>query len=285
MKKIILILMILLISLYFFLIKTTYLSDYYFNLGYEAYQKSKIEFGSRQQENIKIADKYLGRSLELDPNNYKKNYTYADNLYTIFSDLDPNHLKAREIFKKAFAINSKSDTLAFIIGWSYLNGVLEEYQNIDSSLKYINFAIDLNKDYYDAVNARAIIYQTKLFKYTEAIRDLKHLISLYETNKTDPDTRWQFPKQTLYDRLNYCYQDLKAINNKKNESTNIYIPECSDMDSYNLGYLYAADQLGGGLLADCDYLYQIAVTQREHVDHYCFCKGINKWLNDHNRSN
>jgi hypothetical protein len=64
----------------------------------------------------------------------------------------------------------------------------------------------------------------------------------------------------------------------------VYQNPCSNMDSYYLGISYARDQLGGGLVADCDYLYQIAITQTANVDHYCFCKGVNKWLSDNGRS-
>ncbi len=280
--------MILFIS-YILLIQTNYLSDVFFNLGYEAYQKVNVTLNREQQENVKTADKYLSWSVQLDPNNFKKAYYYADNLNTIFSDLDPDKLKARDLFKKAILLNPNSDTVAFKIGHLYFQGVKEEYQNIDSALKYFNKAIELNKDYFAAIDRRVVIYQTKLFKYPEAIKDLKHLIAIYET-KTSEGERWQpswqkeSPKQILYDRLNYCYEDLRAINNKFNELANHYIPECSDMDSYRLGYSYASDQLGGGLLADCDYLYRIAVTQREHVDHSCFCKGVSKWLSDNHRS-
>jgi hypothetical protein len=77
----------------------------------------------------------------------------------------------------------------------------------------------------------------------------------------------------------YEFELIKYNPQVENQQKKVtYIPKCPDMDSYNLGYSYAADQLGGGLVADCDYLYQIAATQSEKVNHYCFCKGVNDWL-------
>jgi len=277
------------IALYLFLIQTNFLSDIFFNIGYESYQKAKVYMGGIPQNiHIKTADKYLSWSVRLDPRNFKKAYCYADNLNIIYSDLDPHKLKARELFKNAFKLNPNSDTVAYNIGHLYIVGTIEEYQNIDSALKYFNFAISLNENYYAALESRDWIYQFRLHDYPKAITELKYLISNYE-NITDSNQRWQpswakkSPKQELLDKLNWCYDDLRQINKKKYELTNDYISECSDMDSYNLGYAYATDQLGGGLLADCDYLYRIAVTQKENIDHYCFCMGVSKWLNDNNR--
>ena len=81
----------------------------------------------------------------------------------------------------------------------------------------------------------------------------------------------------------YIKKNISTTNGTTQKQTS-YDSQCPDMDSYNLGYSYAKDQLGGGLVADCDYLYQIAVTQSNNVDHYCFCKGVSKWLSDNNRS-
>jgi hypothetical protein len=68
--------------------------------------------------------------------------------------------------------------------------------------------------------------------------------------------------------------DLKP-SNKPAES------KCADMISWSYGYSLAADQLGGGLIADCDYLFTIAQTQRDNINHYCFCKGVNDWISEH----
>lgn len=54
---------------------------------------------------------------------------------------------------------------------------------------------------------------------------------------------------------------------------------CDDQNSFDLGYDWAQDQLGKGLIADCNYLYENASTQRDNIDYLCFCKGVNYWLN------
>ena len=86
-------------------------------------------------------------------------------------------------------------------------------------------------------------------------------------------------KASNYDSVIYY---TKTFQFKKDDF--VYESPCSDMDSYYFGISYARDQLGGGLLADCDYLYNIAITQSENVNHFCFCKGVSKWLSDNNRS-
>ena len=58
---------------------------------------------------------------------------------------------------------------------------------------------------------------------------------------------------------------------------------CSDQRSYDEGYSLAADQIGHGLMADCNYLYNIAITQKDNLDHYCFCRGVNDWIAQHQR--
>ena len=48
--------------------------------------------------------------------------------------------------------------------------------------------------------------------------------------------------------------------------------KCSDMESYDFGYAVAQDQQA--LAADCDYLYDLAITQRNISSKTCFCKGV-----------
>jgi hypothetical protein len=86
-------------------------------------------------------------------------------------------------------------------------------------------------------------------------------------------------KVSSFDSINY-YGNNYVFKTEKM----VYESPCSNMDSYYLGISYARDQLGGGLLADCDYLYKIAVIQTANVDYYCFCKGVSKWLSDNGRS-
>jgi len=63
-------------------------------------------------------------------------------------------------------------------------------------------------------------------------------------------------------------------NNTNYSTSNSYQSgeKCSDMTSYNLGYSIAKDQQG--LVADCDYLYDIAKTQNNNINRYCFCMGV-----------
>ncbi len=70
-------------------------------------------------------------------------------------------------------------------------------------------------------------------------------------------------------------ENLSSSNNNNLNS------KCSDMDSYSFGNSLAADQIGGGLVADCEYLFSIAQTQKATVNHDCFCKGVNDWIKDH----
>jgi hypothetical protein len=86
-------------------------------------------------------------------------------------------------------------------------------------------------------------------------------------------------RASTYDSMNYYTKKYSFGNNEFK-----YEAKCSDMDSYYLGYAYAKDQIGGGLLVDCDYLYEIAITQKANVDHTCFCKGVSNWLSDNNRT-
>jgi hypothetical protein len=54
--------------------------------------------------------------------------------------------------------------------------------------------------------------------------------------------------------------------------------KCSDMDSYDYGYAVAKDQ--DGLLADCNYLYDIAITQKNIENKSCFCSGVTDYRNN-----
>jgi len=81
---------------------------------------------------------------------------------------------------------------------------------------------------------------------------------------------------TSYENFNYY---TKEYTFKKDDFN--YETKCSDMVSWSNGYTYAADQIGGGMIADCDYLFRIAQTQNANINHYCFCKGVNDWISEH----
>lgn len=63
-------------------------------------------------------------------------------------------------------------------------------------------------------------------------------------------------------------------NNSSSSTTKISPPppKCSDMDSYDLGYSIARDQQG--LATDCNYLLDLAKTQRDNINRTCFCEGV-----------
>jgi hypothetical protein len=67
-----------------------------------------------------------------------------------------------------------------------------------------------------------------------------------------------------------------SINNSSSSERNS--KKCSDMDSYDYGYAVAKDQ--DGLLADCDYLYDIAITQKYIENKSCFCSGVTDYRNN-----
>lgn len=72
---------------------------------------------------------------------------------------------------------------------------------------------------------------------------------------------------------NYEIDDNSTFGSKKNN-----LEKCIDMDSYNLGYDIARDQRQ--LVADCDYLFTLAQTQKDNINKYCFCKGVEEYRNN-----
>ena len=54
--------------------------------------------------------------------------------------------------------------------------------------------------------------------------------------------------------------------------------KCDDMDSYDYGYAVAKDQ--DGLLADCNYLYDAAITQKNITSKSCFCEGVSAYRSE-----
>jgi len=47
------------------------------------------------------------------------------------------------------------------------------------------------------------------------------------------------------------------------------------MESYDYGFAVAKDQ--DGLLADCNYLYDAAITQKNITSKSCFCAGVSAY--------
>jgi len=56
---------------------------------------------------------------------------------------------------------------------------------------------------------------------------------------------------------------------------------CSDQKSFDAGYDLAREQIGNGLLANDDYLYQLAKSTGIIYNYYCFAKGVNQYIKEH----
>jgi hypothetical protein len=87
-------------------------------------------------------------------------------------------------------------------------------------------------------------------------------------------------KPSTLENILYYEKSYPFRKNDLDPSNKPIVSKCPDMISWSYGYSLAADQLGGGLIADCDYLFKIAQTQRDNVNHYCFCKGVNDWVSE-----
>jgi hypothetical protein len=76
---------------------------------------------------------------------------------------------------------------------------------------------------------------------------------------------------------NYLVANYEPVTTSKSESTK-KSNSCYDQSSYDYGYQVAREQLGAGLAADADYLYE---TFGSGYNFYCFSKGVNQWIADH----
>jgi len=72
--------------------------------------------------------------------------------------------------------------------------------------------------------------------------------------------------------ISFSSCDNSTSSSSSNEST---LKKCADMESYDYGYAVARDQ--DGLLADCNYLYEIASTQKNITSKSCFCEGVSDY--------
>ena len=70
-----------------------------------------------------------------------------------------------------------------------------------------------------------------------------------------------------------CDTRTSSENSASNENNKS--KKCSDMDSYDYGYSVARDQRQ--LAADCNYLYDVAITQRNIKSKSCFCEGVSDY--------
>ena len=82
-----------------------------------------------------------------------------------------------------------------------------------------------------------------------------------------------------------CSSNLKEESDpRKNDEkvssseSHLEVKKCDDMESYDYGYAVAKDQ--DGLLADCNYLYDAAITQKNITSKSCFCAGVSAYRNN-----
>jgi hypothetical protein len=208
-----------------------------------------------------LATDYLFNNLENSLNQFIFTLSFRDQK-AIFSYRDKNR-RSLDIFSATFI--KKSDTI-FFNKWDILSDrFLANFQVPTRFLLLQNGDLKVIKTNSNKNNEPEVV---EMEDGTIGLKMPKTVIS----KKSD------IFKASTYDSMIYY---TKNYNFKKDDFQ--YESPCSDMDSYYLGISYARDQLGGGLLADCDYLYKIAITQRDKVDYYCFCKGVSKWLSDNNR--
>lgn len=57
--------------------------------------------------------------------------------------------------------------------------------------------------------------------------------------------------------------------------------ECDDMTSFQMGNSAAQQQVGNGILTDCDQMWDNIHNVNDGLSHYCFCKGWEKYLRSH----
>jgi hypothetical protein len=57
--------------------------------------------------------------------------------------------------------------------------------------------------------------------------------------------------------------------------------ECDDMTSFEMGNSAAQQQVGNGILTDCDQMWDNIHNVNDGLSHYCFCKGWEKYVRSH----
>lgn len=99
----------------------------------------------------KLAVKYIGKSLELNPNQF---FAYH-NLGKIYGDVQ-NYAQAEIFFKKALELNN-----TFYLSWYGLAYMEYQQNNKENALAYINKALELQPTYTKAIEMKKRIEQLK----------------------------------------------------------------------------------------------------------------------------
>lgn len=110
------------------------------------------------------------------------------------------------------------------------------------------------------------------FKYESSyIGDFGESIFVYKRDHTKIQTKgpstWR-NHAPLYSVTIFSPAQPRVVSNEKAKPK-----RCSDEGSYDKGYSWAGNQKG--LLADCDYLFDIAqASDSGPLSRYCFCQGV-----------
>ncbi len=205
-------------------------------------------------DTVVLATDYLFNKLDNSENQFIFSLSFR-NQNAIFSYKDKNSSSQGTVFSANYI--KKGDTI-FLKNWDILSKNFLVYHQVPTQFLLLqNGNLKVLKNNGSKNNEDSVVIE----KDGEVV--------LYSARKTIICQNSDILKASTYDSMMF-YRDKYVF--KKDEFK--YESPCSDMDSYYLGISCARDQLGGGLVADCDYLYRIAITQRENVNHYCFCKGV-----------
>lgn len=198
--------------------------------------------------------------------------------------------------------------LLVLLAWLLSCNQRASYSEVDDSKKTITLTSDVGfkKKYINEYSELELELISVEITKREKLRDLYLLTREYKTedssynNNTEPSelTKLKLEIQQISVDSNRLFNKMKAILQiiplteieafqnvrhqpfKENDKT---VQKCSDQRSYDNGYKLAADQIGKGLMADCNYLFEFAQIMADGLDHFCFCKGVNDWSAQHQR--
>jgi hypothetical protein len=192
------------------------------------------------------------------------------------------------------------NTNSSLVSGRELDGRPVGYWKLVKDTLYINwdgYYIGLNKDENNNEKKlnRSIIgkYRIEIIDNTIQLKFISENILSAEIDSDDPDIAYHLYYNDGIDGLYYKPVDCTNAeakymasdftpSKKKDTYTEDYNKShsCNDQRSFDAGYDLARDQIGKGLMADCDYLYKIALSVNSNLNHYCFCKGVNQYIND-----
>ena len=109
----------------------------------------------------------------------------------------------------------------------------------------------------------------------------KNEIELPQKNTNTLNNNIPYTPSTNYSDNN---QSSSSNSSSSNQTTNKdQAKECDDMTSFRMGYSSAEQQVGNGIMTDCDQMWDNIHHENDGLTHYCFCQGWGKYLKEHNR--